>query len=259
MKKIIRIVQIMFGVPWLIFGTQHFLYVDFVAQLVPAYFPARWFWAYLTGAAMITAGVSLIVNIKARLAAALLGVMLLMFVLLLHVPKIAGDPSTINWTRTLQDLAIASTAFMLAGALSKSKIENDVLDKIAKLSRYVFAILLIVFGVQQFLNLDFLTAKVAPYLPLRIFWVYLTGATMVITGASVLIIKKARLAAFALGTLMLILNLLMHVYLLASSLHTPLLWTAAMLDLAITCGVFILAATTPQESAEFTGGGDAPE
>jgi uncharacterized membrane protein len=258
MKKIIRIVQIMFAVPWLIFGTQHFLYVDFVAGLVPQYFPVRTFWAYFTGAAMIAAGVSFIVNKKARLAAVLLGAMLLIFVLLMHVPKITGDSSAIDWTRTLQDLAIASTAFMLAGALPKRKTENGIVDKIARLSRYLFAILLIIFGVQQFLNLDFLTAKVAPYLPLRIFWVYLTGAAMVITGASVLVNKKARLAAFALGTLMLILNVLLHVYLLASAPHNPLYWTAAMLDLAITCGAFILASTSPEESTELKNGDDLP-
>lgn len=97
MKNTVRIIQTIFSVPWLIFGAQHFMFVDFVAALVPAYFPARWLWAYLTGAAMIAAGVSLIINIKARTAAALLGTMLLLFFLLIQVPKIvAGDASAIN-------------------------------------------------------------------------------------------------------------------------------------------------------------------
>ena len=251
MKNITRIAQIIFAVPWLVFGAQHFMLVDFVAALVPAYFPARWFWAYLTGAAMIAAAVSLIAGVKARLAAVLLGAMLMTFVLLIHIPKLAGGGSTaISWTRALQDLAIASTAFMLAGALTMRKTESDVVDKIARLSRYVFAILLIVFGAAQFLNLDFLTAKVATFLPSRMFWVYLTGAAMVAAGVSILTNKKARLAAFAVGVLMLILNLLLHIYLLASSPQTPLLWTAAMLDLAITCGAFVLATTLPTESVE---------
>lgn len=244
MKNSIRIIQTIFAVPWLIFGAQHFMFVDFVAALVPAFFPARWFWAYFTGAAMVAAGVSLIVNIKARLAAALLGAMLMGFILLIHIPKLAsGDLSAMALTRFFQDAAIAAAAFMLAGALSRRETDGDFLDKIARASRYVFAVLLVIFGIQQFLNLDFLTAKVAPYLPARFVWVYLTGAAMVVAGVCVLTNKKARLAAFALGVLMLTLNLLLHAFLLARTPHVALLWTAAMLDLALTCGAFLLAAT----------------
>ena len=253
MKKLTRVAQIVFGIPWLVFGAQHLMFADFVAGLVPAYFPARLFWAYLTGAAMIAAGISLIANVKARLAAALLGAMLIGFILLIHIPKLAGgDLSAISWTRALQDLAIASAALMLAGVLPKEKTENGAVDAIARTSRYVFAILLIVFGVQQFLNLDFLTAKIAPYLPLRTVWVYITGAAMILTGVCVLANRKARLAAFALGGLMLTLNLLLHVYLLANAPGTPLLWTAAMLDAAITGGAFLLAVMLPKDSLKST-------
>jgi uncharacterized membrane protein len=248
MKKIGEIFQRLFGVPWLVFGVQHFLYADFVAGLVPAIFPARIFWVYLTGAAMIAAGLAFIFNRKALLAAALLGMMLSMFVLLIHIPKFAGgDLSAISWTRRLQDLAIAAAAFILAGILSQREAKNNLLKNISKVSRYLFAILLIVFGVQQFLNPDFLTAKVPVYLPFRMFWVYLTGTAMVLTGASVLINKKGRLTAISLGAFLLLINLLHHGYLVANGWHTPLFWTAAMLDLAITCGVFILAGDLCEE------------
>ncbi len=250
MGKIIRITQIVFAVPWLIFGIQHFQYVDFVANIVPPYFPARWFWAYLTGAAMITAGTGFIVNIKARLAAALLGVMLLSFVLLIHLPTIANDSSVINWTRMLQDIALAAVAFMLARSVSQEKPENNFLENAGKLSRILFALLLIYFGASQFLNLDFLAAKVPAYLPLRLFWVYLTGTAMILTGASVLANKKTRSAAFLTGMLMLTINLLYHGYLLANDLFIPLYWTAAMLDLAITCGVFVLAGALPKDESD---------
>lgn len=245
MNKFIRIVQAVFGIPWLVFGAQHLLYVDFVAKLVPAYFPAQWFWAYLTGAAMIAAGLSFIGNVKARLAAVLLGTMLLLFILLLHSQTIARGASAVNWTRALQDLSIAAAAFMLTGIMSKR--EDDVLNKIGKTSRYVFALLLIVFGIAQFLNLDFLTAKVPEYFPLRIFWVYLTGTAMIAAGASVFINKKARTAAIALGVFLLVLNALRYAPLFLGGAYNALLLTAAMLDLAITCGVFILAGALPGE------------
>jgi uncharacterized membrane protein len=249
MKKFIRVVQAVFGVPWLVFGIQHFMYADFVASLVPSYFPARLFFAYFTGAAMFAAGVSLIVNVKARLAATLLCVMLLMFVLMIHIPKLVADATVImTWTRALQDIAIASAAFMLAGALSKQDLENGALKVAAKLSFYTFAVLLVVFGFHQFFNLDFLPAKAAPYLPLRVFWVWITGVAMVATTVSVFIGKKTSITAFALGIWMLILNLLLHVYLLATAPFNPVYWTGAMLEMAITCGVFVFAFTSIQMS-----------
>lgn len=248
MKKIYKVFQKIFGIPWIIFGIQHFMFADFVAGLVPAYFPFRLFWAYFTGAAMIAAGLSFITDIKLRLAAFLLGAMLLMFILLIHVSTLTNDPSAIHWTRALQDFALASIAFMLTGNLSKQKAENNFLENIVQPSRYVFAVLLIIFGASQFLDPDFLTAKVPAYFPFRLFWVYLTGTAMILTGASVIINKKARLTAISLGVFLLLLNLLYHGYLLANDLHNPLAWTAAMLDLAITCGVFILAAASPDEA-----------
>lgn len=253
MKKITRVVQAVFGVPWLVFGIQHFMYADFVAGLVPSYFPGRLFFAYFTGAAMFAAGVSLLVNIKARLATTLLGVMLLAFVLLIHIPKLAGDATVMNWTRAFQDVAIASAAFMLAGALSRQETERGLFKIVAKLSCYMFAALLIVFGVYQFLNLDFLTAKVAPYLPLRMFWVYVTGTAMVVTAVSIFFRKKTMVTALALGIWILILNLLLHVHQLAGSPYNPIYWTGAMLELAITCGVFVLAGTSIEGSAAANG------
>jgi uncharacterized membrane protein len=249
MNKFTRTVYAAFGVPWLVFGAQHFLYVDFVAGLVPAYFPARWFWAYLTGAAMIAGGVSLITGVKARLAAALLGLMLLMFFLMIQVPKlIGGDSSAVNWTRVLQDFAIAAGSFMLAGILSKREEgEQGIFQKIGRFSRYIFAALLIIFGIQQFFYLDFLTAKVPGYFPLRIFWVYLTGVAMIIAGASVIINKRARSSAIILGAFLLILNTLRYAPLFLGGASNALLLTAAMLDLAITCGVFIFAFASPGE------------
>lgn len=42
-------------------GIQHFVYADFVAQLVPAWIPSRHFWVYFTGVALIAGGVGMLV------------------------------------------------------------------------------------------------------------------------------------------------------------------------------------------------------
>jgi uncharacterized membrane protein YphA (DoxX/SURF4 family) len=237
-----RVFQITFAVPWLIFGLQHLMFADFVGKLVPSYFPNGKFWAYLTGAAMIAAGISFITNIKVRLAAILLGVMLFIFILLIHVPKLlAGNTAAIDWTRALQDLFICLSALLLAEIWARSKNGSGFPPPVIKFSQILMAILLVIFGVQQFLNLNFLTAKVPMFLPFRLFWIYLTGTAIMAAGICVIINKKVASAIFLLGIFLLIINLLNHGFTLINDWKTPLNWTAAMLDLAIVCGIFFLA------------------
>lgn len=253
MEKTFKFVRILFAVPWIIFGIQHFIYADFVATLVPWFVPLKLFWAYFTGAAMCAAGISLTVNRFARLAAILLGVMLMIFILLIHVPALIVNPfSVAALTRPLQDVSLACAAFLLAQFFARQQIKPSSFKLTATISRCVFAVMLIGFGVQQFFDLNFLTAKIPLYFPFRLFWVYLTGAAMIAAGTLVIVNIKPPLAATALGIFLLLINLLNYVFLLANDLHNPVLWTAAMLNLAITAGVFILAISLRRESVKLT-------
>ncbi len=243
-----HIFQITFAVPWLLFGLQHLMFADFVGKLVPSYFPNGKFWAYLTGAAMIAAGLSFVSNIKVRLAALLLAVMLLIFILLIHLPKLAlGNAAAIDWTRALQDLFICMSAFLLAETWLQSKKGSGFPPKLVKFSKILMAVLLVFFGVQQFLNLDFLSAKVPMFLPFRIFWVYLAGTAMIAAGICLFINKKAAQAVSLLGIFLLVIIFLHHGFTLATDWKTPLNWTAAMIDLAIVCGIFFLADALQRE------------
>jgi uncharacterized membrane protein len=69
----------------------HFKFAQFVAGIVPAWMPWRLFWAYFTGVALCVAGISIIVQRLSRLAATLLGVLLLLFVLLIHTPSMVSS------------------------------------------------------------------------------------------------------------------------------------------------------------------------
>ncbi|HEY8971621.1 MAG TPA: hypothetical protein VIM64_21105, partial [Puia sp.] len=74
-------VRVLFGIPWIVFGIQHYMYAEFVSTLVPAYMPWRLFWAYFTGTAMAAAGVSFIIRWQTQLAAFLLGCLMLLYLL----------------------------------------------------------------------------------------------------------------------------------------------------------------------------------
>jgi uncharacterized membrane protein YphA (DoxX/SURF4 family) len=106
---------VLFGVSLVIFGIQHLMYGPFVATLIPAWIPARLFWAYFVGAAFVAAALAISTHIQARLAAILLGVMFLTWFLILHLPRVFAAPHNGNeWTSAFVALAMSGAAFLLA-------------------------------------------------------------------------------------------------------------------------------------------------
>lgn len=97
-------------------GIQHFVYADFVARLVPAWIPGSHFWVYFTGVALIAGGVGMLVPKTARLAALMAGIMMLLWVVLLHIPRALADLGDIGETSgVFEALALSGAAFILAG------------------------------------------------------------------------------------------------------------------------------------------------
>jgi uncharacterized membrane protein len=82
--------RILFAVSLIVFAVQHFLYAEFIATLVPAWIPFKLFWAYFIGVAFSLSSISILTNIKTRLASALLGFMFLFWVIFLHLPRVAA-------------------------------------------------------------------------------------------------------------------------------------------------------------------------
>ena len=112
--------RVFYAVPLLVFGIQHFLYAQFISTLVPAWIPYLLFWAYFVGTAFIAAAVSISTKGQARLAAILLGVMFLSWVVIVHAPRVAAHLRNGNeWTSAFIALAMAGGAWIVAEASSK--------------------------------------------------------------------------------------------------------------------------------------------
>ena len=118
-NKLILFGRLLFGLSMIVFGAQHFLYASFLATLVMAWLPAHLFWIYLTGTAMVAAGLAITTAIQARLAGMLLGVMFLLWVLLLHTPRVfAAIHNQDELTSLFVALAFSGSSFIFAAALS---------------------------------------------------------------------------------------------------------------------------------------------
>jgi uncharacterized membrane protein len=107
--------RVVFAFSLVVFAVQHFQYAKFVATIVPAWIPARLFWAYFVGVAFIAAALAIVTRKMARTASVLLGIMFLMWVVILHVPRVAAQPRNGDEvTSLLVALAMSGVSFILA-------------------------------------------------------------------------------------------------------------------------------------------------
>jgi uncharacterized membrane protein len=105
------------AVSLVVFAVQHFLYAGFVASLVPAWIPWHLFWAYFCGIAFVAAALAIAANKMMQLAAMLLGTMFFLWVVVLHIPRVASSPRNGDEVTSLfVALAMSGVGFILAGA-----------------------------------------------------------------------------------------------------------------------------------------------
>lgn len=104
----------LFIIPMAVFGLFHFMGANDMAAMVPSWLPGGVLWVYLTGVGLIAAVAAFFMNKKAKLAMTLLGVMLLSFVFLIHLPGLMGGNES-SMPMILKDTALAGGAFILSG------------------------------------------------------------------------------------------------------------------------------------------------
>lgn len=115
--------RICLGIFLVITGIQHFMFTEFVASLIPGWFPGdAVFWTYFGGVALIAGGVGLFIPQTARLAALLSGLMVFSWFWIVHIPRTFTSVS--DGIAVFEALAVSGIAFVLAGALSRPGAEN---------------------------------------------------------------------------------------------------------------------------------------
>ena len=120
--KLIRFGAILFSITIISFGIIHFQYAKDVAEYIPSWIPYRLFWAYVAGAALIGSGVAIILKIRQRLIATLLGTMIFIWFIILHIPKSIASPFAGKGgevTSAFLALAYSGIAFVIAGTNKK--------------------------------------------------------------------------------------------------------------------------------------------
>ncbi|SMG15355.1 DoxX protein [Marivirga sericea] len=112
MSQIANIGRFLFAIPMVVFGVFHFVNTRTLQNVVPSFIPGQTFWVYLTGAALIAAGISILIKKQIQLISNLLAVMLLVFALFVHFP-LALEGDQLAASSLLKDIALAGGAFVL--------------------------------------------------------------------------------------------------------------------------------------------------
>jgi uncharacterized membrane protein len=118
--------RILFAVPLIFFGIEHFLHPEFapgvpLPKLMPAWVPIPYLWANLVGAVLAVSGVTLILNRRPRLSATFVGLAMTALTILLYMPILCmdkGPAQMIEGVNYVADtLLFGGTALLLAMAM----------------------------------------------------------------------------------------------------------------------------------------------
>jgi uncharacterized membrane protein len=244
---------VFFAAPIAVFGMEHFTFTESIMQLVPAWIPAHRFWVLLVGACLISAALSIVLQKKAGLSAALLAIMFLMFELLLHIPTIVSAPNNrFFWAVALRDLAFCGGALSLA-ATQYEGWPNFTAHKIAGIARFFIAVPIVFFGFEHFLHPGFapgvpLKGMTPPWIPVRLGWGYLTGVVFIAAGLCLIANKQDRAAATWIGLMVLLLVLAIYVpVVIAKPADIGNGWNYLFDTLMLSGSALLLAGSQPQE------------
>ena len=122
LNKLIPFGSILFSITIISFGIDHFIYAKEASDYVPLWIPYHLFWMYFTGTALIGAGLTIILKIKAGLVATLLGTMIFTWFIILHIPRVIASPVAYigsEVTSAFIALAYSGIAFAIAGAAKR--------------------------------------------------------------------------------------------------------------------------------------------
>ncbi|MEP6620019.1 MAG: hypothetical protein ABJE47_11915 [bacterium] len=226
LDKIVALRSLSVAVPLAVFGALHLAGPQFVSNLVPPYMPGRMFWVYAVGCFLIAASLSIATNIQVRWAGLLLGIMMFLFVAMIHFPGALRTPDQrVIWMIVVREMSFGGAGWLLAANAMPAGNE-----KLATIVRVVgktwITLALVVFGIEHFLHPHLLPgvplAKEMPlWIPAQALIDYVTGAALLAAAASVLLRKKSRTVVTLTGAWLLLLIIVIYTPFMVISLLDP--------------------------------------
>jgi uncharacterized membrane protein YphA (DoxX/SURF4 family) len=213
MTLLIRTGRCFYAIALIVYGIQQFYFGSFRNVLLPAWqsqLPWLPVWSYAFGAALITAGIAMITEKKAREVSLLTGIIFLGLFCFVHVPyELISEPNKTYhlglWTDALKELAYAGGAFIIAGTFTadaKHQQRNSFffqLEKFIPLGSIFFCTTMTIFGIMHFMYADHVATMVPGWIPDHLFWTWFTAVALIGAGVCIVLNVRRKLVALLLS------------------------------------------------------------
>jgi uncharacterized membrane protein len=140
-RPIAHVIRLVIGISAVFFGVEHFLHRELAPVVpldlrMPSWMPCQATIAYLTGVVLVTSGLSMVANWKARAAAAWLGIFVALVVLLVYAPIVIAKPSDIDngLNYFVDTLAFSGAVLLVSRILSQRSDQFDRIEQSVGLS-----------------------------------------------------------------------------------------------------------------------------
>jgi uncharacterized membrane protein len=233
--------RLFFGVAIVAFGVQHLVHLDFVTRVVPSWpesMPARPVAACLVGSFLMAAGAAILVDVRIRIVARLLGLAILLSFLLLGLPAAAADSLFGGaWTRAGKALALSGGAFLVAASLDRRPA--------VFLAPSFFGAFLALCGIQHFIHVRFVETLVPQWVPgTARFWTYFCGVALIAGGVGVMTRWTARVAGMLSGVMIFTWVFMVHIPRALTATKGSTNETTAVFEAIAMSGIAFLVAVT---------------
>jgi uncharacterized membrane protein len=192
-------------------GSTHFVFGRFTTGRAPPWpssLPGGPVWAYLTGAALIAAGLAILARRRGRSAAILAAALVFVWALLRHIPVLTTSAFLSGaWTDAGKALTFVGGSLAVAvtlpwegggGRLVTRLVNRD--SELVTVGRFCLGPTLILNGAQHFVFTTGVASLIPAWFPGNaVFWTYFGGTALIAGGVGLLIPRTARWAALLSG------------------------------------------------------------
>jgi uncharacterized membrane protein len=171
-----------------------------VWQPVSKSLPAREVLAYVCAFVSLACGIGLFLPRIAAVAARVLVISLLLWLLVFKARFIVADPAAaVSYETCAETAVILGGAWVLyawfANDWDKQRLAFATGDRGLRIARVIYGLSMIAFGIAHFAYAKLTASLVPGWLPVPMAWAYFTGATYIAAGVAILIGRYARWAA----------------------------------------------------------------
>jgi len=225
-------------------GAQNILSAKDVTQLmgpgygvipVLPYLPSIAWLAYVLGVVWVVLGAGLLFRRTLLPSALALGIILVLCAVIVAVPRNAANFGDVGLrTSVFEPLAMASLAWLLPGVAAIPRF-------LALAARWIFAVSLVIFGIDHFLVLQFIASLVPSWLPWHVFWSAFFGIAFIAAGIGIALNFLARSSYAGIALMFGIWVLTLHLPRVLHALHNADEWSSFFIALSLWGGSWAAA------------------